>query len=267
MIRFLKDEPLVHFLGLAALLFVANALFASDQRETITITSDAQAFLIQQQEDLLLRPLTEAERQGVVDDFIEEEIFVREARARGFDSNSRIRTLLIQNMRFFLASDIPAASQEDYRRHYEENPDRFTTSPRTSYDHVLFRNPDAVPEDTPETLNSGIDHRSIGDQQNVMATLTGVDAMQVAAAFGPDTAPEILAIDDEDWHGPFLSNDGAHFLRVTERTPARLPPFDDIRNWVETDWLAVESRKRVDDALVSMRESYNIVVEPLEAAE
>lgn len=267
MIRFLKEEPLVHFLGLAALLFVANTLFAGDPRETITVTSDAQAFLIKQQEDLLLRPLTAEERQGIVDEFIEEEIFVREARARGFDSSSRIRMLLIQNMRFFLASDVPAAGEEDYRRHYEDNPERFMTSERRTFDHVLFRDPDAVPEGLLEALKSGMDHRSIGDRQNVMARLAGVDALQIASAFGPDVAPEVLAIDDEAWHGPFLSNEGAHFLRLVERFEPRLPPYDEISNWVETDWLAVETRKRVDDALVSMRENYKLVVEPLEPAE
>ncbi len=267
MIRFLKEEPLFHFLGLAALLFVANALFAGDTRETITMTSDAQAYLIKQQEDLLLRPLTAEERQGIVDDFIEEEIFVREARARGFDSSSRIRTLLIQNMRFFLASDIPAASEEDYRRHYEDNPERFTTSERRTFDHVLFRDPDAVPEGLLEALQSGMDHRSIGDRQDVMARLSGVDALQIASAFGPDIAREVLAIDDEDWHGPFQSSEGSHFLRLLQRIEPRLPPYDEIRNWVETDWLAVESRKRVDDALVSMRENYRLVVEPLEVSE
>lgn len=267
MIRFLKEEPLVHFLGLAALLFVVNALFAGDPRETITVTADAQAFLIEQRQDLLLRPLTAAERQGVVDDFIEEEIFVREARARGFDASSRIRTLLIQNMRFFLASDVPAASEADYRQHYEDHPERFTTSERRTFDHVLFRDPDAVPQDLLAQLDTGIDHRSLGDQQNVTARLAGVDALQIASAFGPDVAPEILAIDDEAWHGPFLLNEGAHFLRLVERTEPRLPPYDDIRNWVESDWLAVESEKRIDDALVSMRENYKVVVEPLEAAE
>ena len=267
MIRFLKEEPLVHFLALAGLLFIANALFAGDQRETITVTSDAQAYLVKQQEDLLLRPLTAEERQGVVEDYIEEEIFVREARARGFDSSSRIRTLLIQNMRFFLASDIPAASEEDYRRHYDQNPDRFTSAPRATYDHVLFRDPDVMPEDTLATLRSGIDHRSIGDQQNAMARLSGVDAQQIARAFGPEEAPKILALDDAEWHGPFMTADGAHFLRVVERLEPRIAPYEDIRNWVETDWLAYESRKRVDDALVSMREDYRIVVEPLEPAE
>ncbi len=267
MIRFLKEEPLVHFLGLAALLFVANALFAGDRRETVTVTSDAQAYLIKQQEDLLLRPLTSEERQGIVDDYIEEEIFVREARARGFDSSSRIRSLLIQNMRFFLANDVPAASEADYRRHYEDNPERFTTSERRTFDHVLFRDPDAVPEDLLAKLESGVDHRSVGDQQRVMARLAGVDALQVSSAFGPDVAPEILSIDDVAWHGPFVSNEGAHFLRLVERIESRLPGFDEISNWVETDWLAVESRKRVDDALVNMRENYKVVVEPLEVAE
>ena len=54
-----------------------------------------------------------------------------------------------------------------------------------------------------------------------------------------------------------------HVTGRSQRSPPRLPPFEDIRNWVETDWLAVESRDRVDEALATMREEYNVVVEPV----
>lgn len=263
MLRFLKNEPLVHFLGLAALLFVANAFFAGDQRETITITSDAQDFLVSEREALLLRPLTAEERRGVIEDFIEEEILVREARDRGLDSSSRIRTLLIQNMRLFLASDLPVASEEELRRHYQANPERFTTSERFTYDHVLFRDRDAVPGDTLERLRAGANHRDMGDRRNTQSRLLGVDAQQIALAFGPTEAPRILAVDDTDWHGPYYSSEGAHFLRIAERSAPRTPDFESIRDWVENDWLDVERRYRVDAALADMRGGYRIVVESL----
>jgi hypothetical protein len=35
-------EPLVHFLGLAALRFMANALFSGDEREVITVDATTQ---------------------------------------------------------------------------------------------------------------------------------------------------------------------------------------------------------------------------------
>ena len=104
--RFIR-EPLVHFLTIAVLLFVLNAVFSVDDREVITVDVAAQEFLVQRRQELLLRPMTDEEKTEVVQDFIEAEILVREARKRGFENNSRIRSLLIQNMRFFMTSEIP----------------------------------------------------------------------------------------------------------------------------------------------------------------
>ena len=264
---FVRREPLIHFLGLAALLFVANAALSGDEREVIDVDLDTQAYLVKAREDLLLRPLTDDERQDVIDNFIEEELLVREARARGFDNSSRIRTLMIQNMRFFLSSDIPAPSEEDIRGHFENSPERFATSPSVTYEHVLFRDPDAVPAETLERLNGGADFRQFGDSDGLtQALLRQVDQRSIAATFGPDVAPEVLAIDDELWHGPFVSGSGAHFLRVSERHESRSPPFEDIRNWVENDWQLYMSRRNVDDALEELRNNYIINVEqPAEA--
>ena len=260
--HFIQREPLVHFLGLAALLFVANAALSGDEREVIEVDLETQAFLVKAQEDLLLRPLTEDERQGVIDNFIEEEVLVREARSRGFDNSSRIRALMIQNMRFFLSSDIPAPSEHDIRVHYENNPDRFTTSPSVTYEHVLFSDPATVSADTLERLNQGADFRQLGDSdQLVQPLLRQVDERSIAATFGPDVAPGVLAIDDELWHGPFVSGSGAHFLRIRERHESRQPAFEDIQNWVGNDWQLYMSRKNVDDALTEMLENYVIDIQ------
>jgi hypothetical protein len=260
--NFVRREPLIHFLGLAALLFIANAVFSGDEREVIEVDLDTQAFLVKAQEDLLLRPLTEEDRQGVIDNFIEEEVFVREARARGFDNSSRIRTLMIQNMRFFLSSDIPAPSDEAITAHYENNPDRFTTAPSITYEHVLFRDPTTVPDGTLDRLNQGADFRQLGDRDAIVQPLLReVDQRSIAATFGPDVAPAVLAIDDDQWHGPFASGNGAHFLRIREKHESRRPALEDIRNWVENDWLSYTSRKKIDDALDEMLENYIIDIE------
>ena len=259
---FMRREPLVHVLGLAALLFVANALFSGDDRETIKIDLETQEFLVKAQEDLLLRTLTDEEKQDIIDNYIEEEIFVREARARGFDNSSRIRRLMIQNMRFFLSQNIPAPSDEDIRAHFDNNLDRFATEPTVTYEHVFYRDPDAVPPGTLQRLNEGADFRQLGDPDGLLQPLLrDIDRRSIATTFGPDIGPAVLAIDDEQWHGPFISGNGAHFLRVRERHAARSPAFDDIRNWVENDWLLTMSRKSIDEALEEMSQNYIIDIE------
>ena len=229
----MSKEPLVHFLGAAALLFAANAVFSGDDREMITVDAATQEYLIKQEQDLRLRPLTEEEKREVVDGFIEEEILVREAKKRGLDNSSRIRQLLIQNMRFFVASDLPQPTEKDLEAWFESNLDRYQSPPAVTYDHVLFADPDNVPANILERLRAGKDHAEIGDTDFLNRRLPMMSQRMVAASFGPVEAPKILAINDEAWHGPFHSAKGVHFLRVAEQHKPLRPTYDESKRWLE----------------------------------
>ena len=263
--QFLKREPLVHFLGIATLLFVANAVFSGDDREVIRVDVATQEYLVQQQQELLLRDMTAEEKAEVVESFIEDEILVREARKRGFENSSRIRALLLQNMRFFMTSDIPDPTEEELRVFFHENSERFTVEPTISFEHVFFADPDTVPVNTLETLRAGADYRTMGDTNTFMVKLVRAGERQIVATFGREQAPVILGIDDEQWHGPYNSDKGVHFLRISERHPGKYPDYEAAESWLKQEWLIAKSREVVDRELAVMRENYRIeVLQPVQ---
>jgi hypothetical protein len=258
----MRQEPLFHFLGIAALLFVGNALFSGDNRELIFVDAATQEYLIQQQQDLLLRDMTDAEKVEIVQSFIDDEILVREARKRGFESSSRIRALLLQNMRFFLASGIPKPSEDELRAYVAENIERFSSPPSTTYQQVFFSDPDAVGDDTLERLRGGVDSRSLGDDSLMLPKRFKASERQIVATFGREGAPTILGLSDNLWHGPFTSASGVHFLRVAERHPGSRPDFEAARSWLEQEWTMQKNREIVADKLARLRESYRIEIQP-----
>ncbi len=265
---FIKREPLVHFLGTAILLFVINAVLSADNREVITVEVAAQEYLVQQRQDLMLRRMTDEEKTEAVEDFIEEEILVREARKRGFENNSRIRSLLIQNMHFFMTGEIPDPTAEDLRTFFDQNIERFETKPSITYEHVLFSNPDAVPAGTLDVLRAGADYQSMGDTNTFTAKLPNAGEQQIVAAYGREQAPVILGIEDDQWHGPFTSPIGAHFLRVSERHPGMRPTYEVARNWLEQEWRMAKRREILERELAVLRENYRIeVMQPVQEAE
>ena len=73
-------------------------------------------------------------------------------------------------------------------------------------------------------------------------------------------APAILAIADEQWHGPFTSTHGTHFLRVAERRPGGVPSFAHARNWLKQEWMMTRNHEIVGRELEVMRENYRIEV-------
>lgn len=255
----LAKEPLIHFLAAAGLIFWINANYSGDGRELIEIDPATIDYLVSQEEDLRLRPLSEQEREEFLEQFIDDEILVREARKRGYDDSSRIRTLLIQNMRFFIKQDLPAPGVEVLRAYFETNIERFTRPPSLDMEQVYFEDAGSIPENLLEELNSGADFTRLGDATIKFGNLVrNVTERNIAASFHRESAEAILAIADDRWHGPFQSDYGAHFLRVIRRNPAAVPAFEQAGNWLETQWIADQQLAAMEEALQEMRPAYRV---------
>ncbi len=78
--------------------------------------------------------------------------------------------------------------------------------------------------------------------------------------FGAEAARGILAIDDHQWHGPFESVQGIHFIRIVGRTPEIESSYGDVRSYLEGDWRLAESRKAIEQEIERLQESYEIVI-------
>ena len=257
-------EPLLHFALLALLIFVVSWLVGQDEKELIVVDRATQEFLFERERELVLRELQEEEKQALIDSFIEDELLVREARRRGFTDNSRVRALLIQNMRFFLREDPKTPSEEELQQFFADNREMFTTPGAISYDQVFFQDPDRVTPSTLVDLRGGADFKTLGDR-NPLGPMPLVKATErnIATSFGSAEAMKILAIDDRDWHGPFFSSIGVHFLRIRERHAAVQPRFEDARDWVAMQWELAQHRAKLERDLDEIKDNYLIQIEPL----
>lgn len=260
----LAKEPLVHFVLLAACLFVLDHFFTSAQKEQILVDRQTAEYLIKQREDLMLRQLEPQEQQNVIESYVEDEILYNEAYNRGLDrGDSRMRRNMIYKMRGLLIGEIDAPTEKELRDYFEANRDKFTIPARLTFDHVVFNNPDEVPAELLMRLHAGADHNEIGDFVAPFGrAVSGITQETLIGAFGVDMARGVLAIDDDDWHGPFQSTQGAHFVRVTGRSSVVLPEYEDVAAFIEGEWTIDQSRQRIEQELVRIRDNYEIIIEP-----
>ncbi len=77
LMRFLRREPLVHFLALGALLFALDYVSSSDEKDTIYISQQAIVSLVEQREEIALRRLTPAQRDELIEQHINDEVLYR----------------------------------------------------------------------------------------------------------------------------------------------------------------------------------------------
>lgn len=259
----LFKEPLLHFLLLAALLFVLEYVFSATQKEKIIVDEQTAEYLIKQREDLELRKLSASERQETIDSYVEDEILYSEAYKRGLDKgDSRMRRNMILKMRGLLIGDLKQPTDDDLRAYYEASKGQFTRPATISIQQVFFSDPTQVPPNLLERLRGGFDHKSVGGfQPGFGRSMLNVTQRMIVGNFGADAARVILDIDDDQWHGPIESVQGVHFVRITGRMPEYQSSYKEVKSYIEGYWTMAESRNLIEKEIERLQENYEIVIE------
>src|SRR5689334_22836433 len=108
-------EPLLQFMAIALVLFVANQLIhgsvAQPAGERITISAGRVRQIAENYSLLAGRMPSRAELQSLVDDFADEEIAYREAMVMGLDADDTIVRRRMRRKLEFLADDATASEE------------------------------------------------------------------------------------------------------------------------------------------------------------
>mgnify|MGYP003694690725 CR=1 FL=1 len=131
----LLREPLLHFLVLGAALFGLFSLVGKKDAEApakIVVSASRVATLADGFARTWRRPPTEQELQGLIEDYIRDEIFYREGRAAGLDRDDVVIRRRVRQKMEFLAEDAAAAEPSDEAaRGLTWHPIRNGSGPRT----------------------------------------------------------------------------------------------------------------------------------------
>ena len=237
----LAREPLVHFAIAAALIFGLYALVAPRQKPVIRVDEATVEALLRERAAIARRPLTEADRQDVIETYLREEILLREARKRGLDQSPRLRAQLVQLMGHALAPEATPPDEAALRRFFEANRARFERPAALTLAVAATPLPASEPGSAPAS------------------TIRRASAANLAALFGRDGAEAILGIDDAGWHGPFTSARGVQYVQVLERHAAEVPTYEQVAAYVAQEWEVARQAEAVARAVEALGRDYTIV--------
>lgn len=273
MAKLLKD-PLVHFLLIGAALFAVSAWRGESietGRERIVITA-AQVAQVRSAAELLEgRPLTDEELRARLEPVIREEVLYREALALGLDENDdEVRRRLVEKMQYLTEdiADPEPASEAELEEFYAASPDLFTIPELVSFEQVFFSpsaRGDTVTADAEAALvrlRAGESSEGIGDRTPLRNRYENAPRTQVEVLFGEQIAEALFSGRPGDWQGPYRSDFGLHLVRLESRSPARLPPFAEIRDRVREAFGAQRREQHNQEQYRRMMERYEIVIEP-----
>ena len=271
--RKLWREPLVHFLVIGAAIFVIYGLtrdVASEAPNRIVVTKGQQEQLLANFNRTWLRSPTEEELAGLVENYVREEVFYREAMAMGLDQDDpMVRRRMRMKLEFILEDlSTQAVTDDNLQAFLEKHPDKFRAETQLSFQQV-FLNPKkrkdigADAQKLLTHLNSGAAPDSVGDatlspHEYKLATQT-----DIARSLGERFAREVSNLSLGDWVGPIYSAYGAHLLKVNERVEARQPELAEIRELVKREYLVSLKQEQKDLVYQKLRDNYEVTLEPV----
>lgn len=267
--RRLIREPLLHFFLVGALLFAGFAALNRDALQAptdIVVNNERVLALRAQFERAWQRPPTPAELDGLVENWVREEMLYREGVALGFESEDPvIRRRVVQKVAFLteaLVDDTVSDSELDdwLARHADD----YRIEPQFTFRQVYFD-----PRRHGDNLESVVDAAERALQADAGAMAGDATLLpervelrplrDVERTFGGEFAERLEELPVSGELVRIRSGFGLHLVHLESRIDGRPAALDDVRQAVLRDVLD-DRRRQADEALVeSLRKRYRVV--------
>ena len=269
-------EPLLHFLVIGAALF-----FIFDQINIPEVKTGNRIIITQADLDILAttwlksmgRPPTAQEREQQLEQYIREQILSREAMAMGLDKDDAIvRRRLAKKMEYLFndLSFVPEPSKTELNAYLSEHASIFTRLAKITFSQIFFdptireqntkKDAEQLLKQLKETTTT-VDAINLGDRSLLPYEFSKERESQIAGIFGEAFASEAFALPVNSWQGPIESEYGAHLIHINSRTEAELPPLDEIRERVASEWRSTKQKNANDVFYQSLHQRYEIVLD------
>jgi hypothetical protein len=273
-VRLLR-EPLLQFLALGAMLFALYGLAgkrSAEAPEKIVVSASRIANLGDGFARTWRRPPNEHELQGLIEDYIRDEVFYREGRAVGLDRDDVIVRRRVRQKVEFLADDmsVPEPSDEQLAAYLASNPERFRVEDQFTFHQIFLsatRRANTIGSDSKQLASilaradGAVDTTVLGDPFLLGEEFRDVSSSKVTSIFGESFAKQLSVMEKGRWQGPISSGFGQHFVFISERVSGNLPSLDAVRPVVHREWANARRLEAEQKLYASLRNRYEIVVE------
>ncbi len=279
----LLREPLLHFLLAGVALFILFSAVDSGQAgsgssDSEIVVSEGRIYSITQQfMKVWQRPPTSRELEGVIQSYIREEVFYREALSMGLDVGDEIvRRRMAQKLEF-ISEDIASLQEPtdaELRSYFESHLEEFRRETRVTFQHV-YLNSDKRGESTRKDAESLLAKLSevggssiyagIGDPSMLSSEFSSTTQREITSLFGEEFTTSLLSQTLSQWSGPIESAYGLHLVFVSERVDGEIPPFDEVSDIVVREWTSVKKKETKELFYEALLKRYKVTIEQPES--
>ena len=273
-------EPLVHFLLIGAGLFLLFGLKGNPASLSGGQSGPLTARIVITQGDIdqmialfgktWQRQPTEEEIKGLVNEFVRDEIYYREAIAIGLDKDDAVLRRRLRQKMEFIFEDISSGAEptdKDLDAFLKKYSEKYLIDPQMSFRHVYVnadrrgKSAEADARQILAQLNEGTDPDSVGDPLLMESEIRLAPLWDIRKQFGDQFSRGLLMLRQGRWEGPLRSGFGLHLVFIKKRVGGRLPELNEVREMVKRDWMFEKQKELKDAAYAKIREHYTVVIE------
>jgi hypothetical protein len=219
------------------------------------------------------RPPTTEELQGLIDDYVKEEILSREALKLGLDRDDTVIRRRLQQRMEFLADDLASAGEptdQELADYLDNHAEEFKEEARFTFRQVYLdpeKHGGRLEADTAALLNElrradpSADVTRLGDRLMLPPEFHQEMRSAVAAQFGQAFAQALDTLTPGQWAGPIRSGYGLHLVYLADRQDARMPALDEVRSRVKRQFDYARREKSNRQFMENLLKHYQVSVE------
>lgn len=266
-------DPIAHFVLIGLALVAINHFwngYQGEQGRTITVSAAEIDRLSALWANTAGRLPTGEDKQQIIDQYVQQEVLVREAERLGLgDDDTIIKRRLAQKMDFLVSGESKADNPSDAELEswFDANRDKFAAPERRSFIHI-YLSPEKhggaierVAANILQNLQSGADWKSLGDPFIQKRSYAAIPQSEVTRLFGPDFASAIFKLQSGQWSPAVGSAFGLHLVRIEAIDDAAEANFEPIKTEVAAAWQENRSAKAKQAALQELVSGYDVVIE------
>ena len=263
-------EPLVHFALVGAALFVLYGLVndsgSAGADNQIVVSAGRIEQLVAIFHKTWQRSPTAEELKNLIDDYILEEVYFRQAVAMGIDRNDAVIRRRLRQKYEFLTDDMAAAlspTDAQLTAYVEANQQAFWKDASYTFSQVFV---DPKQTDNDRLVSDTLAKLRNGEMRPEGFGLLPVDfeaapARVIDGTFGSGFSQSLDELETGQWTGPVQSGFGVHLILLQERVPGFVPELAEIRPIAEREWAnekRIQTRDTINQQLLS---GYDVTIE------
>jgi hypothetical protein len=209
------------------------------------------------------------ELNHLIESYVRDEILYREGVRLGLERDDIVvKRRVRQKIEMIAEEDAStrAPTDADLSAYLTANKARFVQPAILTFEQIFIGESTSGPgvvhaaAVTREALRSGNDPEKLGKPTLLPYRMTLTPADLVTRDFGASFAAALEQVPVGEWVGPIDSSFGAHYVRLSERTPAVAPQLAAVRDHVVREWENERRQRARNEAYARMRERYEVSI-------